>query len=673
MPVRLRVLAPALLLLAAFAALAAGLALGGAGAQREVLDPGAFVRIGLPVARLLVNVSAAAMLGAIVFAIWVLARKRAEYGVALDFAAGSAAVVTVAAIMTLLFTFVDVSGMPFAADEKFGAGLAQFVTDIELGQLWLFVIIFGAVTTVLAFALRDQRALLLVATSAVITLFPLANQGHASGASGHNSAVTSLTVHLIAVAVWLGGLLTIAILNRSLDRTRLQIVTLRYSTLALLAFIGVASSGIVSASLRVSSFEDLFGTGYGQLLIVKILALTGLGVFGALQRRRFISRLDQPGSVGTRAFWMLVTLELALMGLASGFATALGRTETPVIQTVLVGAAEVTPAEWLTGEPLPPEFGVASLFTAWEFDLAWTLLCVFGIFFYLAGVHRLRRRGDQWPIARTVVWVVGMAMLFYTTNGPLNLYESYLFSIHMLGHMMLTMAIPTLLVLGAPITLALRAIDKRRDGSWGTREWIMWALHTPYAKFITHPIVAAFIFAGSLWVFYYTPLLRWATTTHLGHQWMIIHFLISGYLFALTLVGVDPIPYRFPYPIRLVTLLATMGFHAWFGISIMSNTSLLLADWYGAMGRTWGLPPLADQSLGGGIAWAIGEIPTLALAIIVAVEWSRSDEKKAKRRDRNAERTGDQELREYNEMLARVAQRDAKREAERDATNVTRG
>jgi putative copper resistance protein D len=138
---------------------------------------------------------------------------------------------------------------------------------------------------------------------------------------------------------------------------------------------------------------------------------------------------------------------------------------------------------------------------------------------------------------------------------------------------------------------------------------------------------------------------------------MIIHFVFTGYLFALSLVGIDPIPYRFPYPLRLVTLFATMAFHAFFGISIMSNTSLLLADWYGAMGRTWGLPPLADQSLGGGIAWGLGELPSIMLAILVALEWSRSDERKAKRRDRDAERTGDRELNDYNAMLAQRAAR----------------
>jgi putative copper resistance protein D len=216
------------------------------------------------------------------------------------------------------------------------------------------------------------------------------------------------------------------------------------------------------------------------------------------------------------------------------------------------------------------------------------------------------------------------------------------------------------LVLGAPITLALRAVQKRDDGSWGGREWILWMVQTPYSKFITHPAVAAVIFAGSLWVFYFTPVARWAAEEHLGHQWMIIHFLISGYLFNLSMVGVDPVPYRFPYPLRIVTLFATMASHAFFGVTIMTGNGLLLADWYGAMGRTWGATPLEDQNMGGGIAWGIGELPTLTLALIVAIQWSRSDEKEQKRKDRAADRSGEAELRAYNEMLQQQAARDEK-------------
>ena len=134
----------------------------------------------------------------------------------------------------------------------------------------------------------------------------------------------------------------------------------------------------------------------------------------------------------------------------------------------------------------------------------------------------------------------------------------------------------------------------------------------------------------------------------------------------LSLVGADPVPYRLPYPGRLITLIAIMAMHAFFGVAIMMQEGLMVADWFGSMGRTWGPSPLEDQYIGGGIAWSIGEIPTLILAITVAIQWSRSDTKLQKRRDRHADRTGEAELEEYNERLAALAERDL-RQAEREA------
>ncbi len=243
------------------------------------------------------------------------------------------------------------------------------------------------------------------------------------------------------------------------------------------------------------------------------------------------------------------------------------------------------------------------------------------------------------------------------TNGGVNAYEKYLFSAHMLGHMVLAMMIPVLLAPAAPITLALRAIARRADGSRGAREWIMLAVHSRVAGILTNPIVAAVLFAGSLWVFYYTSLFSWATTDHIGHTWMVVHFLVTGYLFVQSMIGVDPVPRRAPYPLRLLILLATMAFHAFFGLSLMTGSGLLLANWFGAMGRTWGPSAIVDQQTGGGIAWSVGEIPTVILAIVVAIMWSRSDERDAKRLDRKAERDGDADLEEYNRMLADRAHR----------------
>ncbi len=656
----MRVLAPAILLAATLAALLVGLAIGGAAAERTLADPGTFIRFAVPTARTIVNVAMAGLIGSVVMAVWALASEKPETRVALDLAAGSAAVLTVASAATLIFTYVDLSGLPFSGDSTFGAGLAQFVTEIELGQLWLIELLLAAATTVLAFAIRGRRLTLLVLVAALVTALPLAQQGHAAGASGHAQAVNSLLVHLVGAAVWLGGLLTLIFVAFVVDRKRLALLTSRYSTLALFAFIGVSASGVVSAWLRVGTLDALFGTGYGKLVILKTVSLVGLGIFGAIHRSWLIPRIASSDR-GRGVFAWFVIAELAVMGVASGVAGALGRTATPVsFEPARDGGSKVSPAEWLTGDPLPPELTPVSYLTEWKFDLAWALVCVFGLALYLAGVIRLARRGDRWPIGRTIPWILGIAFLFYTTNGALNAYEQYLFSTHMLGHMALTMLIPLLLVLGAPVTLALRATEKRHDGSWGGREWIMWAVQTPYSKFITHPAVAAVVFAGSLWVFYFTPIARWAASEHLGHQWMIIHFLISGYLFSLSMIGIDPVPYRFPYPLRLVTLFATMASHAFFGVTIMTGDALMLADWYGAMGRTWGATPLEDQSTGGGIAWGIGELPTLALALVVAVQWSRSDDKEQKRKDRAADRSGDAELVAYNEMLAAQAKRDGK-------------
>lgn len=654
MPRSVRVLGPAVLVAVALGAMVAALAYGGGAAPYPIQDPGPVARWGVPVAKLFVNLGAAGMIGALVLAVWALSPKRREFDLALDVAAASAAVLTVASAATGVLTFMLVTGAPFDLGDRFGQQLGQFATSIELGQAWLTTTLVAAAVTVLCFAVRNHTALVFVTALAMVALVPMAQQGHAAGAAGHDAAITALGLHLVFVSAWLGGLVTLVLLKSTFDRDRLAVVLTRYSTVALVCFIVVALSGYTSAALRIGSWEQLT-TGYGVLVVVKATVLVVLGLFGAAQRRVMIGRMSRPDASTSRAFWLLVVVELAFMGLASGVAAALARTATPVSEDV-AGQLARTPAEILTGEPLPPWPDLGRYLTEWRPDLLWLLLCGFGIFFYVAGVLRLRRRGDRWPVYRTVLWVAGLVLLAWVTSGGVNVYEQYLFSAHMLAHMVLTMGVPVLLVPGAPVTLAARAIRPRKDGSRGGREWILLAVHSRFASIIANPIVAAVLFAGSLWVFYYSPLFRWTMEDHIGHEWMVVHFLITGYLFVQSLIGIDPVPYRLPYPFRLLLLLGTMALHAFFGVSIMMGTGLLLADWYGAMG--WGTDALADQQAGGGIAWSIGEIPTLALAIAVAIQWARSDDKESRRRDRHADRTGDAELEEYNARLAALADRD---------------
>jgi len=650
-----RIAGPAILVAAALVALAAGLLYGGGAAPLLIADPGPVVRWGLPLATLVVNLSAAGMLGALVLALFALRSGTTAFDTALDAASVAAAAFTVASAVTAFLTFLNIFNATPDAGADFGRLLGRFLIDTEPGRAWTITTLAGAALTVLAFAVRGWTGTLLVAALAGAALIPMATLGHSGDEAGHNTAVTALAIHILGAAVWLGGLLLLVIVRPRLSRDELVGLLRRYSSIALAAFVVVALSGTARAVVGVVSWEYL-SSPYGAILMVKAAALLAIGVLGAWYRRGLIERSRQ--DAGSRRFWGLIGLELAFMGIASGAAVALARTPPPV-DTSLPDAP--SPAEMLTGSPLPPELTMAQWLTAWDLDVLWAFAVGFGIFFYLAGVLRMRRRGDRWPPYRTVLWVCGLLLLLWVTGGPVNAYQDYLFSVHMVGHMLLSMAIPVLLVSGAPVTLAARAIGKRRDGTRGGREWILWAVHTPFARVITHPLFAAAMFVGSLWAFYYTDLFRWSLYQHLGHEWMVAHFLVSGYLFVQSLIGIDPVPYRFPYPFRLVTLIGVMAMHAFFGIAIMMSSGLFVAEWFGSMGRTWGAPPLEDQYTGGGIAWSIGEIPTLILAITVAIQWSRSDDRAQRRADRQADRDGDAELEEYNARLAEIAARDVRR------------
>jgi putative copper resistance protein D len=532
-------------------------------------------------------------------------------------------------------------------DPNFGPGFVQFISAVPLGQAWLATTIAAALVTVLAIAVRSHTGVALLTVAAVVALVPMALQGHAAESPGdHGNAIVAFGMHIVGAAVWLGGLAALVVLGRRMRGQALADLVSRYSTIALVCFLVVSVSGVLSAAIRLIEPGNLL-TPYGVLVLVKTAALIAAGMLGALYRGVLIPRIAS--GPGRRPFFLVVAGELVILGVASGFAAGLAFSAPPdgTFRT------PTTPAEILTGgTPLPAPMTLVSVATGWHFDVLWVLICAFLALLYVLGARRLRRRGDRWPVGRTISWLAGVAVLFWLTNGGLAVYQDVLFSAHMLVHMALTMLVPLLLVPAAPVTLALRAIRKRQDGTRGGREWLLLIVQSRVSHVLTNPIVAAVLFAGSLIVFYYSPLFRWAATDHIGHEWMTAHFLITGYLFVQSMLDADPIPFRLPYPLRLLVLLATMAFHAFFGLALLVSSGLLLADWYGAMG--WGTSALDDQHAAGGIAWSVGEIPTAVLAIVVAISWSRSDERESRRSDRSEERSGDADLGAYNDMLARL-------------------
>jgi len=627
--------------------------------ESGLFDPGAVVRYGLPAARAVHDLAASVTIGLLVLATWCVGPGPGSKKAAPDaanaltgirqtmtrMAVTAATAWLVAAVAVLLLTAADVSGFRLT-DPGFSNVVISFVTQIDLGRaLGVSALV---VAVVLNLTLMASKVVTL-AWAAVLSLFavlPLALAGHASGTTNHINSVDSLALHLVGVTVWVGGLAALLLVSGRLGAQRNTVIR-RYSTLAGWCFLLVAVSGLINAGLRLGSLSAL-GTSYGLLIVGKAVALGLLGVAGLLHRRLTIGQLE----ARPRLFVRLAVVETLVMGVTMGLAVALSRSAPPIDET------DFDPASILLGFPAPPPVTVGRYLTAFYPETLWiAVVCVIGGL-YAAGVVRLHRRGDRWPVNRLLFWLAGCLLLAWVTNGGPAVYSRVHFSTHMIQHMTLMVAVPLLLVFGAPITLAMRALKARTDGSFGPREMLLMLVHARILRLIGHPVVAALLFTGSLTVFYYSGLFELAMFTHAGHVLMTAHFLLSGYLFIWSLVGIDPGPAHPPYPFRLVLLLMTLGFHAFFGISLMASDTVLAPDWWHALGRLDDAALVADQQNGGAIAWAAGDIPSLLLGLALLISWIRSDAQETKRIDRKADRDGDAELRLYNERLQAMGQRD---------------
>jgi putative copper resistance protein D len=230
-------------------------------------------------------------------------------------------------------------------------------------------------------------------------------------------------------------------------------------------------------------------------------------------------------------------------------------------------------------------------------------------------------------------------------------------------HMVVAMLVPLLLVPAAPLLLSLRALRSRPDKTWGPRELVLQVVHSRLLRVFANPVVAAVLFFFSLAIFYYSPLFELALRTHTGHVLMMVHFLLTGYLFTWVLIGIDPGPKKWPPIMLLVVLFATMSFHAFFGVVMTGSTTVLAPEFFEVLKLPWMTDVLGDQKKAGAIAWGIGEAPTLVLTLLVAVAWVRSDPGESTRKDRQAARDGDAELAAYNAHLQGLRRRD---DAQRD-------
>lgn len=551
----------------------------------------------------------------------------------------------------LVWSYAEIANVSLG-DPTFGQQLWSFVGDIDLGRAYGMAVAAALVTSVAVTFARTPGEAAWALVPVIYGLGLQAQTGHAAGAADHHLAVTAMFMHIGASAVWLGLLVGVAAVHRQLGADAKSAVE-RMSKMALWAAAALVASGAANAWLRIGSASDLVTTTYGRLLAAKLLLMSGAIALAAWHRRRTMPRLTADD---VRAhFWRILSVDIALLVGVIAIAGVLSQTA-PTIPFEVV--PKPSPAFLLTGYDLPPRPDAWEWVAQWRLEILSAFVIVALVTVYLRWAIRLRRRGDNWPWHRTALFLVGMAGLAWITQGAPAVYGMVTFSGHMIEHMLLVMAVPLPIVWAAPVTLALRALPPRHDGTRGPREWLRTIVESRWMRFLANPVVAAVNFAGSLIVFYYSPLFEFALRNHAGHLWMIVHFTLAGYLFANALVGIDPGPKRPPYPLRVVLLFATMAFHAFFGVALTSSEVLLAPRWYGLMGRDWGADAIHDQQFGGAFAWGLGEFPVLILAIGVLVSWRTADTRTARRLDREAVRTGDADLTAYNSMLSRLSKSD---------------
>ena len=521
--------------------------------------------------------------------------------------------------------------------------IRSYLTQTAIGKSYIVQII--GIIILLSIALRRVITTYLCLLIGLIAIVAPVFQSHGSSSGRHGLAIGALVIHVIALSFWVGGLFGLTQLNKEQKLIALP----RFSELALWSAITVVITGAATAWTRLDSIEA-WQSKYGVITLLKIsLAVTLVG-FGALHRR-WIIKSDFP------SIFRLVTVEIAVM-FATIFVGSWLSTVAPPNRVV-----ESSPALLVTGIAMPEAPNLTRVLLAYDADGLMLALLIFAVAIYIKGVLILSRRGVKWPVGRTIAFAIGISAVDFATSGGLGVYSRFAFSNHMMSHMVLGMIAPIGIVLGAPITLALRTLPQARNKEeWGVRGAFITILHSRLSRIYTNPVVALAIFDGSLFALYFTPLFGNLMQGHSGHFFMSLHFLLAGILFFQVLIGIDPMPNKIPHLVKIIIIFAAMSIHAFFSISVMSATTLLDNGFFALLERPWATDLLADQKLGGSIGWAMGEIPILLALLATFMQWQRADKNEANRIDRAADRAAamgeDDELAQYNRYLAQLNRRD---------------
>ncbi len=533
-----------------------------------------------------------------------------------------------------VFTLTQALSQPISLVARLDV-IATYGWDVASVRALLLISLISLISALVLLKPNVDRVGLIAAFNVIGLSLP-GLLSHGGGVSTHQWAVVSGLIHGIAIALWISGVAAIFLIVSTSQFTQDQksLALHKFGYLAGAAVVSLLISGEINAYTRFNTFSELFTTTYGQLIIFKVILLASALILALNIRKRLQTDIKK-----------LVGLEVGLLLFTLGVSVVLASTAYPK-----TGSAAFTLIESVTGFAEPIAFDWRYALTTFAIEPFSFTVGVIALSLYIYGVFALEKRGDSWPLGRSIAWIVAVFLGMYVTNSMLGRYAILMFSAHMTVHMVLAMLVPILLPLGAPLTLILRVLTpnetvKNKDSEVrNLRDWIVALMNSQYLHTLSHPIISFFLFAGGTWVLYFSPLLTVLMRSHLGHLFMDAHFVLAGYLFFWNILGIDPSPRKVPDVLRLGLVFAAAVFHGIFGFITFSSDTQLGGGWFGEIKPSWLQNQIADQQLGGGIAWGFGELPTILVLAILVYQWASRDERLAKR-------VTDKEIDDYNDYL----------------------
>lgn len=532
----------------------------------------------------------------------------------------------VAALVMIPMTAADGVGRTVAQMQERGAFVELWIAQ-EQPKAWTAAAVLALLTAIItgsSVGWTSQMVSLWLSLPGAMSPGFVGNSGQGVD---HDLATNMLILHSGAAAILVGVLVALW----GFLRRRARGTTGRDSgTVSVIAAAGVGETvrryrALVARTLPVLAISGAglawFQLGdhswdgrYGRLVLLQVLVFAGLTVVAVVRARR-------PPSAVVRLRALVPDAALLLLALAA--AGALARIPSPSLLETAASAMEI-----YIGYSVPGPWTWTGLLVDWRVDTLWLLISLAMIAWYLWTARSLRRRGGSWPVYRDVLWTTAWVTVVLLTSSGINTWSSAQFSMHMAMHLVLNLFVPPLIVAAGPFTLihdASRPAEERRGGVTGPREWVRFLLRSTLVRTLTNPLVALTIYVVTLFGLYFTPIFDYVIRFHWGHQWMNVHFLLTGFLFFWPVLGVDPGVRRLGSLGRIGMLLAIMPFHALYGVIMMTMDGLLGSTFYESLDVLSLDALVADQRLGGVLAWISGEIPLLVAVVALLVVWLRQE------------------------------------------------